>query len=296
MHIVEGYSASLTQQVQAGELDFAIVPAFLGAMGLRSRLFLRTPEVLVSSLNSPLAHAKPIRLSTLGPLDLVVPGKVNTRRNLIEAYLSSNGVRINRQLELDAMLGTLDFVSQSDWRCILPGIMMAEPLKNRSFTVNPIVDPPFGLDLIQIEPSSVRFCPPLRPPFSKYSSSRRLPASTGAGHRPEPATVATAIQVADATHWQPQVTFVHAERIIRYESGTNQKWPESALSWRCCSVGRHSCSNKLLLKFPSGQPRAGDVCSTSQMFCHQLPNISLMPAGWVLVIAIGAKLRQPAAN
>ena len=51
------------------------------------------------------------------------------------------------------MLGTLDFVSQSDWRCILPGIMMAEPHKSRSFTVNPIVDPPFGLDLIQIEPS-----------------------------------------------------------------------------------------------------------------------------------------------
>jgi len=153
VHIVEGYSASLTHQVQAGELDFAIVPAFLGAMGLRSRLFLRTPEVLVSSLNSPLSHAKPVRLSTLGPLDLVVPGKANTRRNLIEAYLSSNGIRINRQLELDAMLGTLDFVSQSDWRCILPGIMMAEPHKNRSFTVNPIADAPFGLDLIQIEPS-----------------------------------------------------------------------------------------------------------------------------------------------
>jgi LysR family nitrogen assimilation transcriptional regulator len=153
VRIVEGYSAGLTQQVQNGDLDFAIVPAFPGAMGLRSRLFLRTPEVLVSSLKSPLTHAKPVRLRTLNSINLVVPSKANTRRNLIETYLSSNGIKINRHLELDAMLGSLDFVAQSDWLCILPGIMMAESNKNRSFTVNPIVEPRFGLDLIQIEPS-----------------------------------------------------------------------------------------------------------------------------------------------
>ncbi len=43
----------LTEQVQAAELEFAIVPAFSGAPGLKSRLFLRTPEVLVSSPPSP---------------------------------------------------------------------------------------------------------------------------------------------------------------------------------------------------------------------------------------------------
>src|SRR4030088_2775745 len=99
VRIVEGYSAGLTQQVQNGDLDFAIVPAFPGAMGLRSRLFLRTPEVLVSFFKSPLTHAKPVGLRTL------------------------------------------------------PGNMRAESKKNRTFTVNPVVEPRFGLDLIQIEPS-----------------------------------------------------------------------------------------------------------------------------------------------
>ena len=54
--IVEGYSGTLTQQIRAGELDFAIVPAFAGAPGLTSRLFLTTPEVLVSSASAS-AHA-----------------------------------------------------------------------------------------------------------------------------------------------------------------------------------------------------------------------------------------------
>jgi LysR family transcriptional regulator, nitrogen assimilation regulatory protein len=151
--VSEGYSASLTEQVQAAELEFAIVPAFSGAPGLKSRLFLRTPEVLVSSAKSPLTHLAPVRLSDLGPMKLVVPSKANTRRRLIETYIASNGVRVERLLELDAMLGTLDFVSRTDWLAILPGIMMANETRRREFTVNPIASPAFGLDLVLIEPS-----------------------------------------------------------------------------------------------------------------------------------------------
>ena len=139
--------------VQAAELEFAIVPAFSGAPGLKSRLFLRTPEVLVSGAKSPFTHQAPMRLSDMGPLKLVVPSKANTRRRLIETYIASNGVKVERMLELDAMLGTLDFVSRTDWLAILPGIMMANETRRREFTVNPIADPAFGLDLVLIEPS-----------------------------------------------------------------------------------------------------------------------------------------------
>lgn len=151
VRVIEGYSATLTQQVQAGELDFAIVPAFSGAPGLKSRLFHRTPELLVSSRRS--GTSGPVRLAEAGRLKLVVPSKGNTRRNLIETYLASNGVEVERFLELDAMLGTLDFVARTDWVTILPAIMMADADETRVFTTNPIVDPSFSLDLVLIEPS-----------------------------------------------------------------------------------------------------------------------------------------------
>lgn len=151
--VVEGYSAPLTEQVQAAELEFAIVPAFAGAPGLKSRLFLRTPEVLVSGPKSPLTHMSPVRLSDIEPLKLVVPSKANTRRRLIETYLASNGIAVDRLLELDAMLGTLDFVARTDWMAILPGVMMANEARSRQFTVNPIAGPSFGLDLVLIEPA-----------------------------------------------------------------------------------------------------------------------------------------------
>ena len=122
VRVVEGYSAMLTQRVQANELDFAIVPAFSGGAGLKSSLFLRTPELLVSSTRSGLAQLAPLRLAELGPLKLVVPGQANTRRRLLETYFASNGVQVERLLELDAMLGTLDFISRTDWMTVLPGL------------------------------------------------------------------------------------------------------------------------------------------------------------------------------
>jgi len=164
LHVTEAYSAVLTPQVRAGELDFAIVPAFGGMPGLRSRSFLRTPEVLVSALDSGLPHLAPLRLAALPPLRLVVPGPRNTRRQTLETYVTSNEVRIAHLVELDAMLGTLDLVASAGWVTVLPGIMMANETKQRHFTVSPLAEPPLALELVLIEPARR----PLPPPAAAF--------------------------------------------------------------------------------------------------------------------------------
>ena len=151
VRVVEGYSAPLTREVRAGELDFAIVPAFEGVPGLKSQLFLRTPEMLVAARSEGTTEASPVDLKARGPLKLVLPSKSNTRRRLIETYCASNGIEIARLLEMDAMLGTLDFVARSDWLTILPGIMMA--VYDPRLSVAPLGHPPLELDLALIEPS-----------------------------------------------------------------------------------------------------------------------------------------------
>jgi LysR family transcriptional regulator, nitrogen assimilation regulatory protein len=165
VRIVEGYSAPLTQQVRAGDLDFAVVPAIPDLAGLKSRLFLRTPEVLVrrsstltdtrrgTNTAATWPHLAPVSLASLGPLKLVLPSNANTRRRLIEAYCRSAGVEIARLIEMDTMLGTLDLVARSDWMTILPGIMMAVGDPAGQFAVAPLANPPLLLDLALIEPS-----------------------------------------------------------------------------------------------------------------------------------------------
>jgi LysR family tcuABC transcriptional regulator len=48
LHIVEGYSALLTEMVLDDVLDFAVVPAYEGTVGLKSRLLVRDREMLIS--------------------------------------------------------------------------------------------------------------------------------------------------------------------------------------------------------------------------------------------------------
>lgn len=155
VHVTEGYSAALTQAVRAGEVDFAIVPAFGDQVGLASRLLLRTPELLVTA-GGDRPNLQPVRLADAGPLKLVLPSRINTRRNTLETYCATVGAEIVRIIELDSMFGTLDFVARGDWVTILPALMMGEAATRdgiRAFTVHPVVDPDLTLDLVVIEPA-----------------------------------------------------------------------------------------------------------------------------------------------
>lgn len=155
VRVIEGYSAALTQAVRADELDFAVVPASPAVAGLRARLFAGTDEVLVAGAAAwpGLVGRSRLKLSALGSLKLVVPGRANIRRQTIETYCATNGVEITRMIELDAMLGTLDFVARTDFVAILPGIMMADEVPDPRLVVLPLTEPALGLDLVLIEPS-----------------------------------------------------------------------------------------------------------------------------------------------
>jgi len=153
VRVNEAESAILTEEVRAGELDFAVVPAFDNPLGLKVTRFLRTPEVLVSSKESALEPMTPVRLKDLGPISVVVPHEKNTRRTSLDTYFVSSGARIQRFVELDAILGTLDMVLHGDWLTILPGVMFT-PLNNQDrFKVNPLCDPPLFTELVVIEPA-----------------------------------------------------------------------------------------------------------------------------------------------
>lgn len=152
VRVVEGYSAALTPQVRAGELDFAVVPAFAGATGLRCRPILRTPEMLVAAAATGRQPLRQVRIADAGRLRLVVPSTANTRRLLIEAYLAANGVRDVEYLEMDTMFGALDFVARTDWQTILPAVML-KPEDQVAYTLRRIAAPDFDLELVAIEPS-----------------------------------------------------------------------------------------------------------------------------------------------
>jgi len=153
LHVFEGYSGVLTEMVRADELDFAIVPAFEGQVGLKSRLLVRDREMLISGRKRGLEPLAPLRLSQCTPLKIVVPGPDNIRRRNLETYFQTHGIEVAALLEMDAMMGTLEFVARSEWVTVLPSVISVNDIGRGELVVNPIVDPPLHIECVVIQPA-----------------------------------------------------------------------------------------------------------------------------------------------
>ena len=153
LHIVEGYSNTLTNMVLEDALDFAVVPAFEGTVGLKSRLLVRDREMLISGPKRGLTPLAPVRLAEIRPLKIVVPGPDNIRRRNLETYFQSHGVEIEALLEMDAMIATLEFVARSDFTAILPSVISVNDIGGGTLHVNPIVAPELHAEFVVIQPT-----------------------------------------------------------------------------------------------------------------------------------------------
>jgi LysR family tcuABC transcriptional regulator len=153
LHIVEGYSWLLTEMVLDDQLDFAVVPAFEGTVGLKARFLVRDREVLISGPKRGLQPLAPVRLAQCAPLKIVVPGPDNIRRRNLDTYFQSHDVEIEAMLEMDAMIATLEFVARSDWVAVLPSIISVNDIGRGELTVNPIVSPELHAEFVVIQPT-----------------------------------------------------------------------------------------------------------------------------------------------
>jgi LysR family transcriptional regulator, nitrogen assimilation regulatory protein len=153
LHIVEGYSALLTEMVLDDLLDFAVVPAFEGTIGLKSRMLVRDREMLISGPRAGFAPLAPVRLAKCRSLKIIVPSPHNIRRRNLDTYFQAHSVEIAAMLEMDAMIATLEFVARSDWVAVLPSVISVNDIGRRELIVNPIVDPELHAEFVVVQPT-----------------------------------------------------------------------------------------------------------------------------------------------
>jgi len=148
--------------VLADELDFAVVPAFEGRIGLKSRLLVRDREMLLSGRRSGLTPLAPVRLGDCRPFKVIVPGPHNVRRRNLETYFQTHGVEVDAMMEMDAMIGTLEFVARSDWVTVLPSLISVNDIATGDIVVNPLADPPLHAEFVLIQPTRRTLSPQAR--------------------------------------------------------------------------------------------------------------------------------------
>ena len=148
--IHEAYSANLSEQVAEGLLDFAVVPGESQDVGLDMLSMAKDRECLVCSSDNKILKDVKNGLKGLPPLRFVLPAKINARRPRIEQYLEMNGIKVSETMELDAMLGTLDLVANSEWVSILPSILGRADRDGKTRKFIPLTDPPLDVDYMRI--------------------------------------------------------------------------------------------------------------------------------------------------
>ncbi|HEY8357166.1 MAG TPA: LysR family transcriptional regulator [Ramlibacter sp.] len=175
VRVVDAYSDIVAEKVRAGDLDFGVVPGFTPETGMRSTLFARSPEFLMSGPRAgvDLPHWAPVDLGRVGPLRIVLPSPLQARRRQLETYIVSTGARVIERIEIDSSLAARDFVVQTgDWVSVHPGISMLGEHDDGRAVVNPLAQPPLMLELFRIERSRH----PLPPPAIAFA--RTLQAET----------------------------------------------------------------------------------------------------------------------
>ena len=154
--VTEAYSGVLEEMVRSNKIDFAIVPSVKNSLGLNVNFVSQDLNLLVSSKKSNFEHLSRINPMQLknNNLKIILPSSENSRRIAINEYFSTHGINPNSILEMDAMIGTLEMVTTSDWCSILPATLCDLDLNGKKRNLSIIDSPTLITDYVLITSAS----------------------------------------------------------------------------------------------------------------------------------------------
>ena len=152
--VTEAYSGVLEDMVRTNKLEFAIVPSVKNPTGLNIEFLSSDLNFLVTKKSSEFEHLKPIKLSKLDKIKIILPGVENSRRISLDEYFATHNIKIDKTLEMDGMIGTLEMVASSDWCAILPAVLCDLDITGNLRTLSPLTSPNFTTEYVLITSAS----------------------------------------------------------------------------------------------------------------------------------------------
>ena len=152
--VTEAYSGVLEDMVRTNKLEFAIVPSVKNPTGLNIEFVSSDLNFLVTKKNSEFEHLMPIKLSKLDKIKIILPGVENSRRISLDEYFATHNIKIDKTLEMDGMIGTLEMDASSDWCAILPAVLCDLDILGNLRTLSPLTSPNFTTEYVLITSAS----------------------------------------------------------------------------------------------------------------------------------------------
>ncbi|MEL7027843.1 MAG: LysR family transcriptional regulator [Pseudomonadota bacterium] len=150
IRINEGVSHILRGQLDAGAVDLCIAPAeSTSNSAYRQTRIVEEPLVLVGGPNAQLSEDRPIEISMLDALPLVIPARPNAIRKLVEQELAINQLDLNVAIETDTLSLCLAMAEVEAGYTITPRCALLSNPQFGDVTWAPIVNVPVRWSLFE---------------------------------------------------------------------------------------------------------------------------------------------------
>lgn len=150
----------LLAQIESRELDLAVMTQPADSAPVSYRRIFSDRLVLASGARAGFESAQPIAMNAAPHFKIVVPS-VSCRaiHRALEEPLRSGRIVPARLIELDGLVGALEFVAQSEWVALLPAAAAYNHSKRSGIRFNPIAGEEIAIDYCVVhgrtEPISV---------------------------------------------------------------------------------------------------------------------------------------------
>lgn len=139
LRVHEGVSHMLREYMVAGLLDLAIMPfEQMPPIGYRQSPLVREPLVLARAVGDGQHSTQPVSIASLDGMDLVMPGRANVLRTLLEHAMRRRNVNFRIKLEADTAPLCRALVRQGIAAMVGPASAFQDPVVNQGLTHAPI--------------------------------------------------------------------------------------------------------------------------------------------------------------
>ncbi|MFK4524142.1 LysR family nitrogen assimilation transcriptional regulator [Bradyrhizobium japonicum] len=124
----EGYTETLVDWVNTGQLDFALINVPRRKTPLSAHHIMDEEMVFACRKDSPVRPPAKLRFDHIANFDLVLPSKRHGLRLILDEHAAAVGIDLRPRLELDTLPALCDVIATTDFATVLPTIALRQSL------------------------------------------------------------------------------------------------------------------------------------------------------------------------
>lgn len=124
----EGYTETLTDWVNSGQLDFALINVPRRRISLATHHVLDEEMVFACRKDAPIRPPADLHFANLAEFDLVMPSKRHGLRMILEEHAATAAIELKPRLELDTLPAVCDVIATTNLVTVLPTIALQQSL------------------------------------------------------------------------------------------------------------------------------------------------------------------------